>query len=103
MKVLLTGATGFIGSYIMKEFRKAGHEVVGYDNVVDNTSIQMILPAEELAGIPLIQGDIRDLAGHHRTPGGTFGSSGPELSGSSWGEYYRYIECAGDSADFKAA
>ena len=63
MKVLLTGATGFIGSYIMKDFRKAGHEVVGYDNVVDNTSIQMILPAEELAGIPLIQGDIRDLAG----------------------------------------
>lgn len=63
MKVLLTGATGFIGSYIMKEFRKAGHDVVGYDQVVDHTSIQMIFSETELAGIPLIQGDVRDLAG----------------------------------------
>lgn len=63
MKVLLTGATGFIGSYIMKEFLGAGHEIVGYDNVMDHTSIQMLFSPEELAEIPLVQGDVRDLAG----------------------------------------
>lgn len=63
MKVLLTGATGFIGSYIMKELLGAGHEIVGYDNVMDHTSIQMLFSPEELAEIPLVQGDVRDLAG----------------------------------------
>jgi nucleoside-diphosphate-sugar epimerase len=32
MKVLITGAAGFIGSYLVKEFLNHGHEVVGVDN-----------------------------------------------------------------------
>jgi nucleoside-diphosphate-sugar epimerase len=32
MKVLLTGAAGFIGGYLVEELLQAGHEVVGLDN-----------------------------------------------------------------------
>ena len=32
MKILVTGAAGFIGGYLVEELIEAGHEVVGLDN-----------------------------------------------------------------------
>lgn len=61
MNVLLTGATGFIGSYILKLFISEGHTVIGYDNTLANTSIQDILTEEEIKSCTLLQGDVGDL------------------------------------------
>ncbi|MDO8756539.1 MAG: NAD-dependent epimerase/dehydratase family protein, partial [Elusimicrobiota bacterium] len=32
MKILVTGASGYIGSHTCLELLKAGHDVVGFDN-----------------------------------------------------------------------
>ena len=55
MRVLLTGAAGFIGSHISEQLRAAGHEVVGLD---------LLLPQAHGAGAiappGVVVGDVRD-------------------------------------------
>ena len=46
MKVLITGAAGFLGSHLAKRFLDDGHEVVGLDNFVTGSREN----AEELGG-----------------------------------------------------
>ena len=52
MKVLVTGASGYIGSHTSLELLKAGHEVVGFDNL-SNSSEDSISRVRELSGKPL--------------------------------------------------
>ncbi|MFM9816814.1 UNVERIFIED_CONTAM: UDP-glucose 4-epimerase GalE [Spiribacter pallidus] len=63
MKILVTGATGYIGSHAMLELLNAGHAVMGVDNLV-NSSREALRRVEALAGqaVPFIQADIRDRA-----------------------------------------
>ena len=49
MKVLISGASGYIGSHTSLELLKAGHEVVGFDNF-SNSSPVSIDRVKELAG-----------------------------------------------------
>ncbi len=51
MKVLVTGASGYIGSHTALELLKAGHEVVGFDNL-SNSSETSIARVRELSGKP---------------------------------------------------
>jgi dTDP-L-rhamnose 4-epimerase len=55
MRVLLTGAAGFIGSHVSAQLRAAGHDVVGLD---------LLLPqahgAEAVAPAGVVVGDVRD-------------------------------------------
>lgn len=55
MRVLLTGATGFIGSYLVPELLDAGHHVVGLS--------RSDAGAEALtrAGAQVLRGDVNDL------------------------------------------
>ncbi|TDQ31176.1 NAD-dependent epimerase [Zeaxanthinibacter enoshimensis] len=41
MKILVTGAAGFIGYHVAKKLLEAGHEVVGLDNINDYYSPQL--------------------------------------------------------------
>ncbi|MEX0450034.1 UDP-glucose 4-epimerase GalE [Spiribacter sp. 221] len=61
MKLLVTGATGYIGSHAVLELLEAGHEVVGVDNL-SNSSRESLRRVEALTGkaVPFVQADIRD-------------------------------------------
>jgi len=52
MKVLVTGAAGYIGSHTALELLRAGHEVVGFDNLC-NSSEESVRRVRALAGRPL--------------------------------------------------
>jgi len=64
MKILVTGAAGFIGSAVAKRLKEAGHEVVGIDNF--NEYYDVSLKRERvnalLSGVTVIEGDITDRA-----------------------------------------
>ncbi|GAA3585994.1 NAD-dependent epimerase/dehydratase family protein [Snuella lapsa] len=63
MKILVTGAAGFIGSHTAERLSKMGHEVVGIDNFSPYYRLELKrLNEKELnnSGIPIIDKDIRD-------------------------------------------
>ena len=61
MKILVTGAAGYIGSHAALALLDAGHQVIGLDNFV-NGSPTALERVEALSGRPLtvIEADIRD-------------------------------------------
>ena len=64
MKILITGAAGFIGSHVTERLLMEGHEVVGLDDFNDyyDPAIKRrnIAGAQAMKGFLLIEGDIRD-------------------------------------------
>jgi nucleoside-diphosphate-sugar epimerase len=62
MRVLVTGATGCIGTWVMKQLLEQGHEVVVYDAAPDPWRLRMLLPESEVAKLKLITGGIEDTA-----------------------------------------
>ncbi|RKE98023.1 NAD-dependent epimerase/dehydratase family protein [Ichthyenterobacterium magnum] len=63
MKILVTGAVGFIGSHTAERLHSLGHEVIGLDNFNDYYSLELKqLNANVLKnqGIKIIKQDLRD-------------------------------------------
>ncbi len=65
MRILVTGAAGFIGFHLSKRLLRAGYEIVGYDNLNDYYSVQ--LKKDRLAQLTseqkftFIHGDLADM------------------------------------------
>lgn len=61
MRVLITGGTGFIGSYVARCLRARGDEVVAYDLLPDGNTLQQILSPEDVTRVEIVAGDVTDL------------------------------------------
>jgi nucleoside-diphosphate-sugar epimerase len=61
MRYLITGGTGFVGSYVTRRLLREGHDVVAFDFRPAGTSIEQILTPEEIARIRIVDGDVTDL------------------------------------------
>jgi len=61
MSYLITGGTGFIGSYIAAELLKQDQEVIAYDFMTSNV-MQNILSPDQIGRITIHNGSITDLA-----------------------------------------
>ncbi|MEX0375466.1 UDP-glucose 4-epimerase GalE [Spiribacter pallidus] len=93
MKILVTGATGYIGSHAVLELLNAGYAVVGVDNLV-NSSREALHRVEALAGqsVPFIEADIRDRAAMKAvltgdaTDGDTSGTTADDTTGATAGD-----------------
>ena len=63
MKILVTGAAGFIGSHAAERFAEMGHTVVGVDNFdpyYDIALKRLNAAAIKAAGVEIIEKDLRD-------------------------------------------
>ncbi|GAB3247157.1 NAD-dependent epimerase/dehydratase family protein [Chitinimonas naiadis] len=63
MRILITGATGYLGTHLSLALSKAGHTVIGLDNF--SASDRAVLPAlRQLAGpaFQFVEGDLKDTA-----------------------------------------
>jgi UDP-glucose 4-epimerase len=63
MRVLITGGYGFIGAWIIKNLLARGDQVWVYDLREDPRRLKPILPADDLAKVNFVQGDVTNLAG----------------------------------------
>jgi CDP-paratose 2-epimerase len=58
MRILITGACGFVGSTLASELAEGGHEIVGVDNFIRPGSEENRLALKK-RGVRLLHGDIR--------------------------------------------
>jgi len=59
MSYLITGGTGFLGSYVTRKLVREGKKVVAYDYLTSNV-INNILSEEEMKKVKIVNGDITD-------------------------------------------
>ena len=60
MKILVTGAAGFIGSHLTEMLVKMGHEVVAFDRYNSDSSFGWLDGSEIKSEVQTVLGDIRD-------------------------------------------
>jgi nucleoside-diphosphate-sugar epimerase len=61
MRVLLTGGYGCIGSWIVRNLLARGDQVWVYDLREDTRRLRLLVPEDQLAAVPFIEGNVTDL------------------------------------------
>lgn len=61
MNYLVTGGTGFVGAYVVRDLVRAGHVVTVFDLAPNREFLAEIAGAEGMARIKLVSGDVTDL------------------------------------------
>ncbi len=61
MRYFITGGTGFVGCYVVKELAQAGHQIVLFDLSPNRSFLEDVLTPEELDQVRLVAGDVTDL------------------------------------------
>jgi nucleoside-diphosphate-sugar epimerase len=63
MSILVTGGTGFIGTRVVRDLVKLGHEVVVFDWTPEPVMLERMIPKEELsAKVNIVHGDVTNFA-----------------------------------------
>jgi CDP-paratose 2-epimerase len=60
MKLLITGGCGFLGSNLASEAIRSGHDLVIFDNLYRNGSLENLAWLRSLGGFRFVHGDIRN-------------------------------------------
>ena len=75
MKILVTGAAGFIGSNLVAELLRRDHTVVGLDNLSQGSRLNLAEVADSTRRSTFREADIRDAAAMLAPPTGAMSSS----------------------------
>jgi nucleoside-diphosphate-sugar epimerase len=71
MHYLVTGGTGFVGAYIVRDLLQQGHQVVVYDLAPNGEFLADVVPAAARERVRMVAGDVTDLPLLLRTMRGT--------------------------------
>lgn len=61
MDYLVTGGTGFVGGYVVRQLAREGHQIVVYDLAPNREFLVDILSPDELERVRVVAGDVTDL------------------------------------------
>lgn len=61
MNYLVTGGSGFVGAYVVRDLRRHGHRVAVFDVSLNRDFLHDVLTPDELQEVQLFTGDITDL------------------------------------------